>query len=219
MRRFVSDSVPPALVDRVAATFTRSDGDIREVCARSSRRPSSSRARVQGEGEVAVRARGERAARRRRAAGQHAAHRAADREARAAAVRAPRAERLSGARGRVDQHRRDPRAHQLRTRRRGGPRARCVAGRVDGWDRRSPRCRTTQQVDGVIRAILGGEASPDTRKVLESGVNPMAGDSTATRRDVAGSRRWSGSRSAHPNFSGGSTCSDVSFSSRARWRS
>jgi uncharacterized protein (DUF1800 family) len=29
--RFVSDSPPPALVDRAAATFTRTDGDIREV--------------------------------------------------------------------------------------------------------------------------------------------------------------------------------------------
>ena len=30
-RRFVSDSPPPALVERAAATFTRTDGDIREV--------------------------------------------------------------------------------------------------------------------------------------------------------------------------------------------
>ena len=67
---------------------------------------------------------------------------------------------------------------------RGRTRTRRVAGGVDGWTSRSPHCRTTQQVDGVIRAILGGEASPDTRKVLESGVNPMASDSTAnaTRR-------------------------------------
>ena len=34
VRRFVSDSAPPALVDRVAATFTRTDGDIRE-CLRT----------------------------------------------------------------------------------------------------------------------------------------------------------------------------------------
>jgi uncharacterized protein (DUF1800 family) len=31
VRRFVSDEPPPALVDRVAQTFTKSDGDIREV--------------------------------------------------------------------------------------------------------------------------------------------------------------------------------------------
>ena len=31
VRRFVSDAPPPALVDRVAQTFTRTDGDIREV--------------------------------------------------------------------------------------------------------------------------------------------------------------------------------------------
>src|SRR5690606_23684537 len=29
------------------------------------------------------------------------------------------------------------------------------------------------QVDGVIHALLGGEVSPDTRRILESGVNPM----------------------------------------------
>ena len=34
VRRFVSDSTPPELVDRVAATFTRTDGDIRE-CLRT----------------------------------------------------------------------------------------------------------------------------------------------------------------------------------------
>src|SRR3989441_12548156 len=31
VRHFVSDNPPPALVDRVAATFTKSDGDIRET--------------------------------------------------------------------------------------------------------------------------------------------------------------------------------------------
>src|ERR1700730_12321681 len=31
VRRFVSDDPPPALVDRVAQTFTKTDGDIREV--------------------------------------------------------------------------------------------------------------------------------------------------------------------------------------------
>jgi hypothetical protein len=30
-----------------------------------------------------------------------------------------------------------------------------------------------EQVDGVIHALLGGEASPDTRRILESGTNPM----------------------------------------------
>ena len=44
VRRFVSDSVPPALVDRVAATFTRTTATSANACARSSRLPSSSRA-------------------------------------------------------------------------------------------------------------------------------------------------------------------------------
>jgi len=32
----------------------------------------------------------------------------------------------------------------------------------------------TAQVDGVVAAILGGAASPDTRKILESGEHPLA---------------------------------------------
>ena len=31
VRRFVSDTPPQALVDRVAATYTKTDGDIREM--------------------------------------------------------------------------------------------------------------------------------------------------------------------------------------------
>ena len=41
-RHFVSDDPPPALVDRCAITFTKTDGDIRETLDASSHRPSSS---------------------------------------------------------------------------------------------------------------------------------------------------------------------------------
>ena len=34
-RRFVADDPPPALVDRAAKTFRRTDGDLREVVRRS----------------------------------------------------------------------------------------------------------------------------------------------------------------------------------------
>ena len=40
-RYFVTDNPPTALVDRVAAAFTKSDGDIRETLKRSSFRPNS----------------------------------------------------------------------------------------------------------------------------------------------------------------------------------
>ena len=62
--RFVSDTPPAALVDRAAATFTRTDGDIREVVRTIVTSPGVLLARgVSRQGEVAVRAGGERAAR------------------------------------------------------------------------------------------------------------------------------------------------------------
>ncbi|HEX6533216.1 MAG TPA: DUF1800 family protein, partial [Gemmatimonadaceae bacterium] len=64
-----------------------------------------------------------------------------------------------------------------------------AAGRLPGagasaWARAHDleRMPLDAQVDAVIRALLGGEASPDTRKVLGSGVNPLlaAADSAPT---------------------------------------
>jgi hypothetical protein len=55
-------------------------------------------------------------------------------------------------------------------------------------------------VDGVIRAILGGEASPDTRKVLESGVNPMASDSTSAVTKLNGFEKMVGLALGAPEF-------------------
>ena len=63
--------------------------------------------------------------------------------------------------------------------------------------RSAPRA---QQVDAVVRAFLGGQASPDTRDILLSGENPLArklagsGDSTVampmmTDDDAAPMRR------------------------------
>ena len=46
VRHFVSDNPPPALVDRVAQAFLKSNGDIRETLARSSSRRSSIRPRL-----------------------------------------------------------------------------------------------------------------------------------------------------------------------------
>jgi hypothetical protein len=56
------------------------------------------------------------------------------------------------------------------------------------------------QVDGVIKSILGGEASPDTRKVLESGVNPMVGDSTAHATKRGGLETMVGLALGAPEF-------------------
>ncbi len=43
--RFVSDTPPPALVDRMAKTFLASGGEIKACCGRCSTRPSSGRPR------------------------------------------------------------------------------------------------------------------------------------------------------------------------------
>ena len=38
-------------------------------------------------------------------------------------------------------------------------------------------------MDGVIALFFGGEVSPDTRRILERGVNPMAEQATPTLVD------------------------------------
>ena len=74
-RRFVSDTPPPALVDRAAARFRETDGDLREVMRTILTSPEFLVARrVPREGQDAVRVRRQRAARdRRRRAGRAAA--------------------------------------------------------------------------------------------------------------------------------------------------
>lgn len=49
--------------------------------------------------------------------------------------------------------------------------------RPDRWPRFAElnRAERSAQVDGVIAGFLGGEASVETRKILEAGVNPLAG--------------------------------------------
>ena len=65
-RRFVADEPPPALVDRAAATFRQTGGDIRAVVRTIVTSPEFLGARLpSGEGEDAPRVRGERGARRR----------------------------------------------------------------------------------------------------------------------------------------------------------
>jgi hypothetical protein len=41
-----------------------------------------------------------------------------------------------------------------------------------------------QQVDGVIRSLLGGEASAETREVLMTGENPMLGKADSSSADL-----------------------------------
>ncbi|MEP7064565.1 MAG: DUF1800 domain-containing protein [Gemmatimonadota bacterium] len=184
VRRFVSDSVPPALVERVAATFTRSDRDIRECLRAIVTSPEffsrgAYKAKVKSPFELVVSAL--------RAVGAHP-----DSTPRTSQLIAKLGEPLYGHLAPNGYPERGD--AWINT---GAILARInfgllvASGRVPGaspteWTDEKALANVSReaQVDGVIRAILGGEASPDTRKVLSSAVNPMAADSTtnATRR-------------------------------------
>jgi len=172
-RRFVSDSPPPALVDRAADTFTRTGGDIRETLRTILTSPeffsrSAYHAKVKSPFELVV---------------------SALRVVNARADDTPRTAQAIARLGQPLYLHRDPNGYPetgdawintgaildrinfgLALARGQLPGVDLAAwGHAGGLDTLSGSAR----VDAVIRAVLGGEASPDTRKVLESGVNPM----------------------------------------------
>lgn len=171
--RFVSDSPPPALVERAAATFRRTNGDIRETVRTIVTSPeffsaSAYRAKVKSPFEVV-------------ASALRAMNAEPDTTPRTAQLVARLGQPLFG--------------HQAPD---GWPETgeawmntgailnrinfglSVAGGRVPGvraerWApaaelRNAPRER---QVDGVVAALLGGDVSPDTRRVLLSGENPL----------------------------------------------
>jgi uncharacterized protein (DUF1800 family) len=200
VRRFVSDSVPPALVDRVAATFTRSDGDIRECLRTIFTSPeffsrAAYKAKVKSPFELVVSAL--------RAVGAQP-----DSTPRTAQLIAKLGEPLYGHLAPNGYPERGD--AWINT---GAILARInfgllvASGRVPGaspaeWTDGKALASLPRdaQVDGVIRAILGGEASPDTRKVLESGVNPMASDGTANATNRGGLETIIGLALGAPEF-------------------
>jgi uncharacterized protein (DUF1800 family) len=200
VRRFVSDSVPPALVERVAATFTRTDGDIRECLRTIFRSPeffsrAAYKAKVKSPFELVVSAL--------RAVGAQP-----DSTPRTAQLIARLGEPLYGHLAPNGYPERGD--AWINT---GAILARInfgllvASGRVPGaspaeWTdgRALASLPHDAQVDGVIRMILGGEASPDTRKVLESGVNPMASDSTANATKSGGLETMIGLALGAPEF-------------------
>jgi uncharacterized protein (DUF1800 family) len=183
-RRFVSDTPPAALVARAAETFSRTDGDIRAVVRTIVTSPeffstAAYRAKVKSPFELvtsALRAMG------------------------AAPDATPRTAQLLGRLGQA------PFGHQAPN---GYPETGDAwmntgailnrinfgvamgAGRVPGvrlaaWPaaKELARLPREQQVEGVIRELLGGDVSADTRQVLLSGTNPLlarqgAADSSA----------------------------------------
>ena len=186
--RFVSDEPPPALVERAAATYSRTDGDIPEVVRTIVTSPeffsrSAYRAKVKSPFELV-------------ASALRAIGAAPDTSMRAAQAVALLGQPIYG--------------HQAPN---GWPETgeawmntgailnrinfglALAGGRLPGatiaqWPdaarlRAAPRAT---QVDAVVGEFLGGQASPDTREILLNGENPMAtraGSATAAAVDDA----------------------------------
>ena len=181
--RFVSDEPPAALVDRAAQTFTRTDGDIREVVRTIVTSPEffsrgAYRAKVKSPFELVASAL--------RAVGAQA-----DTTMRSAQLVAFLGAPMFG--------------HQAPN---GWPETGeawmnsgsilnrinfglgLAAGRFPGasvaqWSdaarlKGAPR---EEQVDAVVLAFFGGQASPDTREILISGENPLAAKLASTVPD------------------------------------
>ncbi len=172
-RRFVSDTPPPALVERAAATFTRTDGDIREVVRTIVTSPeffsrAAYRSKVKSPFELVVSA-------------LRAMNAAPDTTPRMAMIVARLGQPLYG--------------HQAPN---GYPETgdswintgailnrinfgmAVAGGQLPGlsaqrWPQMAElrNADRTAQVTGVIDALFGGESSPDTRAVLMSGQNPL----------------------------------------------
>jgi len=172
-RRFVSDTPPAALVERAAATFTRTDGDIRAVVRAIVTSPeffsrSAYRSKIKSPFELVVSA-------------LRAVNAAPDTTPRIAMIVARLGQPLFG--------------HQAPN---GYPETgdgwintgailnrinfgtAIASGQLPGisaerWPQfaqlRSADRAT--QVNGVVDALLGGESSPDTRAILMSGENPL----------------------------------------------
>ena len=183
-RRFISDDPPPSVVDRAAKTFRDTDGDLREVVrtiVTSSEffAGAAYHAKVKSPFEVVV-----------------SALRAVNGEAEPT----PRTAQLMAQLGEPMFGRQTPdgwpetgdkwiNTGSILNRINFG--IALAAGRVPGaqprtWPlpqaiRNAPRA---QQVDAVIAAFLGGEASPETRQILVEGNNPLLSKVKADTNDA-----------------------------------
>jgi uncharacterized protein (DUF1800 family) len=170
---FVSDSAPPALVERAAQTFLRTDGDIREVLRTIVTSPeffstAAYRAKVKTPFEVV-------------ASGLRAMNADPDTTPRLAGIVALLGQPEWGRQtpdGWPDRADAWMNTGAILNRINFG--LLLASGRLPGAPFRNwPSADSLrfaphqQQVDGVIRAILGGEASQVTRDVLLTGENPL----------------------------------------------
>jgi uncharacterized protein (DUF1800 family) len=206
--RFVSDSPPPALVDRAAATFTRTDGDLRQVVWTIVTSPeffsrAAYRVKVKTPFEVVVSA-------------LRAMDAAPDSTPRTAQVIARLGEPIFGHQapnGYAETGESWMSAGGILSRINFG--LAMATNRIPGaslatWP---PATQLTTaprpvQVDGVVSDLLGGDASPDTRRILLSGNHPLLAtaaepDSTmeqANKNDLHGLAQVVGLALGAPEF-------------------
>jgi uncharacterized protein (DUF1800 family) len=184
-RHFVSDDPPTALVDRCAAAFTRTDGDIRETMRCIVGSPeffsrAAYRAKVKSPFELVA-----------------SALRAMGAPADTTTRYATEVQRLGQQiyyhltpEGWPDRGDAWMNSGAILNRINFG--LRLAAGqigsvRLANWEP-ATRLRTAtpdQQLSGVINELLGGDASPDTRRILATGVNPILTNASNTGKPAA----------------------------------
>lgn len=189
VRHFVSDSVPTSLVDRAAAVFVKTDGDIRQVLATIVTSPEfysrvAYKAKVKTPFELVV-------------STMRAMDQLPDTTPRTAQLPSRLGQPVFGRLtpdGWPDDAQEWINAGAILNRINFGTLA--ANGGLPGVtiDRWPPATvlRTApfpEQVDGVVRELLGGEASPETRSILLSGVNPLAGATPASNTADANAPR------------------------------
>jgi uncharacterized protein (DUF1800 family) len=173
VRHFVSDSAPPALVNRCAAVFSKTDGDIRETMRCIVTSPeffsrAAYRAKVKTPFEVV-------------ASGLRAMNALPDTTPRSAQLVARLGEPIFGRQtpdGWPDRGDAWMNTGAILNRINFG--LALAAGRLPGaslatWPYTATlqNASRTAQVDAVVSSILGGQVSPETRKILMSGDNPL----------------------------------------------
>jgi uncharacterized protein (DUF1800 family) len=186
--RFVSDSPPPELVARAAETYRRTDGDIRAVVRTIVTSPeffsrAAYRSKVKSPFELVTSA-------------LRVMNAEIDTTPRTAQIVARLGQPIFGRQtpdGWPDSGGEWMNAGAILNRINFG--LALAAGRVPGatLDRWPPITSLTSagreaQVDGVVRMVLGGEASPETWTILRSGENPLAGRASADTADIIGAR-------------------------------
>jgi uncharacterized protein (DUF1800 family) len=186
VRRFVSDTPSPTLVERAAATFTRTDGDIREVVRTIVSAPeffsrAAYRSKVKTPFELVVSTL--------RALGAEP-----DTSPRTARIVARLGQPIFGHQapnGYPETGDAWMNAGAILNRINFGMAAaagRLPGARADGWPGAAALRSTDRaaQVDGVVAAFLHGDVSPETRAVLVAGENPLARPSAESDREDVG---------------------------------